>query len=187
MTCDATGAGCRPSRSHTCASMAGSRCANVPTAPDNLPTLTTARARSRRSRSRCSSAYHSASLSPKVIGSACTPGVPPLLRLWGVAGLGGGELDLEPRLVTPRLAPDGAHLDARVALDHRMRRERSAKMQPLAGQRGNRRPEHGRGERPVREQFRGHAAHVVRGHTLDPGQRLVEAEMAVEVDFLARQ
>ena len=39
MICDDTGAGSRPSRAHTAASMDGSRCANVPTAPDSLPTL----------------------------------------------------------------------------------------------------------------------------------------------------
>ena len=38
-------AGSRSSRLHTSASIAGSRCANVPTAPEILPTLTTSRAR----------------------------------------------------------------------------------------------------------------------------------------------
>ena len=79
MTCDETGAGSRPSRSQTRASIAGSRCANVPTAPEILPTDTMSRARSTRSRSRCSSAYHSASFTPNVIGSACTPCVRPII------------------------------------------------------------------------------------------------------------
>ncbi len=79
MTCDDTGAGCRPSRSQTLASIAGSRCAKVPTAPEILPTATVSRARSTRSRSRCSSAYQSASFSPNVIGSACTPWVRPII------------------------------------------------------------------------------------------------------------
>ena len=38
MTCDETGAGSRPSRRQTRASIAGSRCANMPTAPESLPT-----------------------------------------------------------------------------------------------------------------------------------------------------
>ena len=51
----------------------------MPTAPEILPTLTMSRARSTRSRSRCSSAYQSASLTPSVIGSACTPWVRPII------------------------------------------------------------------------------------------------------------
>ena len=52
----------------------------MPTAPEILPTDTiSSRARSTRSRSRCSSAYHSASFTPKVIGSACTPCVRPII------------------------------------------------------------------------------------------------------------
>ena len=37
-TCDATGAGRRPSRAHTASSTSGPRCENVPTAPESLPT-----------------------------------------------------------------------------------------------------------------------------------------------------
>ena len=51
----------------------------MPTAPEILPTRTASRARRRRSRSRPSSAYHSASFRPKVIGSACTPCVRPII------------------------------------------------------------------------------------------------------------
>ena len=80
MTCDETGAGCRPEPSRRRrASIDGSRCANVPTAPEILPTATASRARSTRSRSRWSSAYQSASFRPSVIGSACTPCVRPII------------------------------------------------------------------------------------------------------------
>ena len=79
MTCDATGAGSSPSRRQTSASIAGGRCAKVPTAPDSLPTLMTALARRTRSMSRPISAYQSASFSPNVIGSACTPCVRPII------------------------------------------------------------------------------------------------------------
>ena len=51
----------------------------MPTAPDSLPTAITSRARVRRATSRVSSAYHSASFRPKVIGSACTPCVRPII------------------------------------------------------------------------------------------------------------
>ena len=60
-------------------SMDGSRCANVPTAPETFPTAMTARALFKRSRSRCSSANQSASFRPNVIGSACTPCVRPII------------------------------------------------------------------------------------------------------------
>ena len=79
ITCDATGAGSSPSRWQTSASIDGGRCANVPTAPDSLPTETVTRARRTRSTSRDTSAYHSASFRPKVIGSACTPCVRPII------------------------------------------------------------------------------------------------------------
>ena len=51
----------------------------MPTAPEIFPTLTTSRARSTRVRARPSSACHRASFSPKVIGSACTPWVRPII------------------------------------------------------------------------------------------------------------
>ena len=79
ITCEATSAGSRPSRAQTSASIAGGRCANVPTAPESLPTLTVARARRTRSMSRPISAYQSASFRPNVIGSACTPCVRPII------------------------------------------------------------------------------------------------------------
>ena len=50
--------------------MSGDRCAKVPTAPDNLPTLTAVRARRTRAMSRSISEDHKASFKPKVIGSA---------------------------------------------------------------------------------------------------------------------
>ena len=79
MICEATGAGPRPSRRQTSASMWGGRWAKVPTAPDSLPTLTTALARRTRSMARPISAYQSASFRPNVIGSACTPCVLPII------------------------------------------------------------------------------------------------------------
>ena len=82
MTWDDTGAGSRPSRAHTAASMDGSRCANVPTAPDSLPTLIPARARCTRSMFRWFSAYQRASFRPSEIGSAWTPCVRPIIGVW---------------------------------------------------------------------------------------------------------
>ena len=62
------------------ASIDGSRCANVPTAPGDLADRDDlARAHARDRRSRCSSAYQSASFRPNVIGSACTPCVRPII------------------------------------------------------------------------------------------------------------
>ena len=79
MTCDDTSAAFSPRRWQMRASTDGSRCANVPTAPDTFPKEIVSRACSTRSRSRCSSAYQSASFSPKVIGSAWTPCVRPII------------------------------------------------------------------------------------------------------------
>jgi len=79
MTCVAIGAGVRPRRAQTPASISGGRCANVPTAPEILPTPTASRARVTRTMSRCTSAYQSASFRPNVIGSACTPCVRPII------------------------------------------------------------------------------------------------------------
>ena len=45
ITCDATGAGSRPSRAQTSRFDRGRRCANVPTAPESLPTRRPSRAR----------------------------------------------------------------------------------------------------------------------------------------------
>ena len=70
----------RPRRRQTSASIAGSRCANVPTAPEILPDAD-AVARPRRGapgRGRAGR-YHSASFRPNVIGSACTPCVRPII------------------------------------------------------------------------------------------------------------
>ena len=51
----------------------------MPTAPEILPTLTSPRTRRTRSMLRSISAYQSASLRPKVIGSAWTPCVRPII------------------------------------------------------------------------------------------------------------
>ena len=51
----------------------------MPTAPEILPTRMVSRARRTRSMSRSHSAYHSASFRPKVITSACTPCVRPII------------------------------------------------------------------------------------------------------------
>jgi hypothetical protein len=63
----------RPRRAHTSSSTLGSTEAYVPTAPLIAPTETTSRARRSRSRSRSSSNAHTASLCPKLVGSAITP------------------------------------------------------------------------------------------------------------------
>ena len=78
-TCEETGAGRRPSLAQTASSTSGGRCENVPTAPESLPWAIVARARSSRTRWRCSSAYHSAIFRPNVIGSAWTPWVRPII------------------------------------------------------------------------------------------------------------
>ena len=54
------------------------RCANVPTAPENLPTRISSAACWKRSISRCTSEYQFASLKPNVIGSAWMPWVRPI-------------------------------------------------------------------------------------------------------------
>ena len=82
MIWEETGAGSRPSRAQTAASIEGPRWAKVPTAPESLPTLMTARARRTRSMSRPVSAYQTASLRPNEIGSACTPCVRPIIGVW---------------------------------------------------------------------------------------------------------
>ena len=83
-TCDETGAGSTPSRAQTASSTSGGRCEKVPTAPDSLPNAMLARARSSRARCRCSSACHRAIFRPKVMGSAWTPWVRPIIGacLW---------------------------------------------------------------------------------------------------------
>ena len=73
------GAGRSPSCSHTYASTCGSTLEYVPTAPDTLPTATASRARSSRTRSRRSCSAQSASLLPKVMGSAWIPCVRPAM------------------------------------------------------------------------------------------------------------
>ncbi len=78
-TWEETGAGSRPSRAHTASSTSGGRWEKVPTAPDSLPKAMLARARSSRASCRCSSACQRASLSPKVMGSAWTPCVRPII------------------------------------------------------------------------------------------------------------
>ncbi len=75
------GAASRPSRRQASSSTSGSTWAKVPTAPDSLPTRTDSRARWRRSRLRPASAYQSAALSPKTMGSAWMPWVRPTHRV----------------------------------------------------------------------------------------------------------
>ena len=66
-------AGFNPSFSQTARSIFGSICACVPTAPLIFPTRMRSRVWVSRSWARPNSSYISASFSPKVIGSACTP------------------------------------------------------------------------------------------------------------------
>ena len=64
---------------HADASISGSKCANVPTAPEVFPTAIVSIARNIRSRSRPNSAQNTASFNPNVVGSACTPWVRPII------------------------------------------------------------------------------------------------------------
>ena len=80
MICDETGAGSRPSRRQTPASIDGIEVRERADAPEILPTRDACRARGGGGRDRARiSAYHSASFRPKVIGSACTPCVRPII------------------------------------------------------------------------------------------------------------
>ena len=77
-TCVAAGSKPMPSRAQTASSTAGGRCANVPTAPEILPTAASSSARASRTPWRRISSANTSSLSPKVVGSACTPWVRPM-------------------------------------------------------------------------------------------------------------
>ena len=107
MTWVEIGAGSRPSWRQTSASTDGSRWAKVPTAPEILPTRTASRAPCRRPRSRPSWSYHSASFRPKVIGSAWTPCVRPIIGVrrcsLGAHGDGGAQLADQPQDHVDRL------------------------------------------------------------------------------------
>ena len=88
-----------PSFAHTSSSTRGSTCAYVPTAPLIAPTLTVSRARRSRSRSRSSSNAQSATLWPKLVGSATTPCVRPAIttsRFASAIRLATREQPLEP-------------------------------------------------------------------------------------------
>ena len=63
----------RPRSRQTSSSISGSTWAKLPTAPESLPTAMASRARRSRSRLRPASTYQTATLRPKVVGSACTP------------------------------------------------------------------------------------------------------------------
>ena len=76
--CVAAGAGSRPRRSQAIRSTSGSMAAYWPTAPESLPTRMPSSARATRVRARSSSNAHTASFSPNVVGSACTPCVRPM-------------------------------------------------------------------------------------------------------------
>ena len=70
ITCVESVAGFNPSFSQTARSIAGSRCACVPTAPLNFPTRILSVVCASRSSARPNSSNINASFSPKVIGSA---------------------------------------------------------------------------------------------------------------------
>ena len=78
ITCVLIGSGARPIFAQTCASTAGSMLAKVPTAPDNAPVATSARAAISRSRPRAISAWNRAKVSPIVVGSAWMPWLRPI-------------------------------------------------------------------------------------------------------------
>ncbi len=73
--------GRRPSLAQTSCSTRGSTAAYVPTTPLIAPTLTISRARRRRSRSRSSSNAMTASLCPKLVGSAWMPWERPIITV----------------------------------------------------------------------------------------------------------
>ena len=73
--------GRRPSLAQTSCSTRGSTAAYVPTTPLIAPTLTVSRARRRRSRSRSSSNAMTASLWPKLVGSAWMPCDRPIITV----------------------------------------------------------------------------------------------------------
>ena len=79
MTWLETGSGVSPAALHTYSSTSGGTCANVPTAPETMPQRTSSAACSSRARFRRISSCHRASLRPKVMGSACTPWVRPIM------------------------------------------------------------------------------------------------------------
>ena len=82
MICVEAGAGSRPSCSQARRSTSGSVTEYVPTAPESLPTRIPSSARDSRCRARSSSKAQTASLSPKVVGSACTPCVRPIVSVF---------------------------------------------------------------------------------------------------------
>ena len=77
-TCVAAGSKPIPSRAHTASSTAGGRWANVPTAPEILPTAASSSARASRTPWRRISSANTSSFRPNVVGSACTPWVRPM-------------------------------------------------------------------------------------------------------------
>ena len=103
----------------------------MPTAPEILPTATTSRARRTRSRSRCSSAYHSASLRPNVIGSACTPWVRPIIGVRRCSSARSATAAISAGEVLDDQVAGLAHLDAPAPCRRRRRRSgRSAASAP---------------------------------------------------------
>ena len=70
-----------PNFSQTYSSTNGGIFAKVPTAPLIFPASTPFAARSKRSTLRFISAYHKANFKPKVVGSACTPWVRPIITV----------------------------------------------------------------------------------------------------------
>ncbi len=85
----------------------------VPTAPDSFPTATLSRAAPSRPRSRSACRHHSASLAPKVVGSACMPWVRP--------GMGASMNSSARALSTDTKAPEASssRSAARVRVAHR--------------------------------------------------------------------
>ena len=107
--------------------------------------------------------------------------------------VGRRELHLEPGLVAALLAPDRAHLGVGVAANHRVscvsssasRVDRASRLRRSSERRRSHRS---RAERSVRRTDRAATRWTSSAVTpLDAGERLVEAEVPVEVDLLPRQ
>ena len=99
---------------------------------------------------------------------------------------GGGRLDLEPGLVpsADRSTSDPSPGWYTVQSSTRQLSER----QPLWWQlEAIDRTKHGSGEPAIGEQILRHTPHVVLGDPLDTFQRLVQSELAIEIDLLAGQ
>ena len=97
-----------------CFSIAGDRCAYVPTAPAILPTAISRRAAARRARPRAISAWCPASASPNVTGSAKMPWLRPII---GVFACSRARVASAARSLSQRASSMSAASRSRIASD----------------------------------------------------------------------